>query len=122
MTLTKNGTFADIDQAIEEAVEGEFRGFARRDGASLHRAPEADSELVTNNIVSLLQRVAGTSMKDIDRLISELQTLREILQEQGARVQRELAEYAQLNQSAMESTKTIAKSLAEWRSPHPVPN
>ena len=48
-------------------------------------------------------------------LIAELQTLRALLQEEGARVQRNLAEYAHLSQSAMQSTKIIAESLAQWR-------
>jgi hypothetical protein len=122
MTLAFNGTSAETVQAIEAAVEGEIREFVRRDGASLRRAPETDSELVANNIMSLLQRVAGTSVKDIDRLISELETLREILQEQGARVEHELTEYTHLSQSAMESTKIIAESLAQWRSPHTAPH
>jgi hypothetical protein len=120
MTLVMNGTPADFDQAIQRAVEGEIREFVRRDGASLRQAPETDSEVVANNIMSLLQRVAGTSMNEIDRLISELDTLRELLQKQNARVQRELAEYAHLSQSAMESTKLVAESLAQWRSPHTV--
>ena len=89
-------------------------------------APESDSELVANNISTLLQRVAGTSVQEIDRLIAELQTLRELLQEEGARVQRELAEYAHLSQSAMQSTKIIAESLGQWKkkgdwSPHTAP-
>jgi hypothetical protein len=118
-----NGTPVDLDQALEAAVEGEIREFVRRDGASLRRGPESDSELVANNITALLQRVTGSSVKDIDRLIAELQTLREILQEQGARVQRELAEYAHLSQSTMQSTKLIAESLAQWqRSPHAAPH
>ena len=122
MTLAINGTPADLDQVLEEAVEGEICEFVRRDGASLRRAPNTDSELIANNIISLLQGVAGTSMKDIDRLISELDRLRDILQKQNARVRRELAEYAHLSQSAMESTKIIAESLVQWRSPHKVPN
>ena len=87
-------------------------------------APETNSELVAGSVVTLLQRVAGTSMQDIDGLISELQILRETLQEQGVRVQRNLAEYdAHLSQSAMQSTKIIAESLAQLRqvgdwSPH----
>ena len=73
--------------------------------------------------MTLLQRVAGTSVQDIDGLISELQILRETLQEQGVRVQRNLAEYAHLSQSAMQSTRIIAESLAQWKqvsgySPH----
>jgi cell division septum initiation protein DivIVA len=115
MTPVINGKSADVDQATEAAVEGEIRNFVRRDGAALRRAPETDSELVVNNISTLLQRVAGTSVQEIDRLISELQTLRELLHEEGARVQREIAEYANLSQSAMHSTKIIAESLSQWK-------
>jgi hypothetical protein len=114
----------DLDQA-EVAMEGEIRDFVRN-GANLRRAPEADSELVANNISTLLQRVAGTSVQEIDRLIAELQTLRELLHEEGARVQRQITEYAHLSQSAMQSTKIIAESLAQWKkkgdwSPHTAP-
>jgi hypothetical protein len=115
----------DLDQA-EVAMEGEIRDFVRN-GANLRRAPESESELVANNIMTLLQRVAGTSVQEIDRLIAELQTLRELLHEEGARVQREIAEYAHLSQSAMQSTKIIAESLGQWKkkgadwSPHTAP-
>src|SRR5258706_14683608 len=105
----------DLDQSAEVAVEGEIRDFVRRDGPNLRRVPETDSELVANNITTLLQRVAGTSVQEIDRLIAELQTLRELLHEEGARVQREIAEYAHLSQSAMQSTKIIAESLGKWK-------
>src|SRR6516162_3817003 len=115
MASAVNAKPADFDQAVEAAVEGEIRDFVRRDGLNVRRAPESDSEMVANNIVALLQRVAGTSVQEIDRLIAELQTLRSLLQEEGARVQRELAEYAHLSQSAMQSTKIIAESLAQWK-------
>jgi hypothetical protein len=100
----------------ESAVEGEIREFVRRDVATLRRTPEAESEVVANNIGTLLQRVAGTSVQEIDRLIAELQTLREMLQSEGARVQREITEYAHLSQSAMQSTKIITDSLSKWKS------
>ena len=96
-------------------MEGEIREFVRRDGQALRRAPESDSEVVAHNISTLLQRVAGTSVQEVDRLISELQQLRELLQKEGARVQREITEYAHLSQSAMQSTKIIAESLAHWK-------
>src|SRR5437762_10838315 len=96
MTLLSNGKSSQIDHQPGIAVEGEIREFVRRDSASLRRDPENDSELVANNISKLLQRVAGTSVHEIDRLISELQSLRELLQAKGARVQREIADYAQL--------------------------
>jgi hypothetical protein len=114
MTITNPG-HVDFDTETETEVEGEIREFVRRDGASLRRAPESDSELVANNISSLLQRVAGTSVQEIDRLIAELQTLRDLLQNEGQRVQREITEYAHLSQSAMQSTRVIAESLANWK-------
>ncbi len=116
MTLIKSREPADLDKSMESAVEGDIRDFVRRDVATLRRQPEAESEAVANNIGTLLQRVAGSSVQEIDRLIVELQTLRELLQSEGVRVQREITEYAHLSQSAMQSTKIITESLAKWKS------
>jgi hypothetical protein len=123
MASDTTGKPVNFDQAIEAAVEAEIREFVQRDGASLRRTSETDCELLANRIETLLQRVAGTSVQEIDGLIAELQTLRALLQEEGARVQRDLAEYAHLSQSAMQSTRIIAESLAQWKqvgdwSPH----
>ncbi len=115
MTASKPSKPIDLDSDRGAEVEGEIREFVRRDGSSLRRAPETDSEVVANNISALLQRVAGSSVQEIDRLIAELQTLREMLQSEGARVQREITEYAHLSQSAMQSTKIIAESLGHWK-------
>ena len=115
MSAIKSGKPIDVDTPRETEVEGEIREFVRRDGSSLRRAPESDSEVVASNISTLLQRVAGTSVQEVDRLIAELQTLREMLQTEGARVQREIVEYANLSQSAMQSTKIIAESLGSWK-------
>ena len=104
---------ADFDQAIEAAVEAGMREFVQGDGASLQR--EGDSELVAKSAVMLVQRIGGTSVQEIDGLIAELQTLRALLQEEGERVQRKLAEYAHLCQSATQSTKIIADSLKQWK-------
>src|SRR5258707_14395420 len=105
MTLVVSSKPADLDQPAEAAVEGEIREFVRRDGPSLRRSPEMDSELVANNISTLLQRVAGSSVHEIDRLITKLQTLRYMLQRQGARVQREITQHEHLNDTPIQSTK-----------------
>ena len=100
-----------------EAVEGEIREFVRRDVAGLRQHhPENDGKIVADNINSLLQRVSASSVEEIDRLIGELNTLRERLHEEGKRVQREIIEYASLSQAAMQSTKIIAESLSNWKS------
>jgi len=112
MTVIKGREPAELDRSTESAVEGEIREFVRRDVATLRRTPEAESEVVANNIGTLLLRVAGSSVQEIDRLMGELHTLRELLQSEGARVQREITEYAHLSQSAMQSTKIITESLS----------
>jgi hypothetical protein len=115
MTFLKTREPAEIDTSAETEVEGEIREFVRRDVVGLRRQPESDSEMVANNINQLLQRVAGTSVQEIDKLITELQTLRDTLQSEAARVQREIVEYATLSQAALQSTKIIAESLTHWK-------
>ncbi len=111
----KSSEAAEAVKPGEMQVEGEIREFVRRDVATLRRQPENESEMVASNIGTLLQRVAGTSVKEIDKLILELQTLREMLHNEGARVQREIVEYATLSQAAMQSTRIIAESLTQWK-------
>ena len=115
MSLLKSREAVDVDASVEAAVEGEIREFVRRDFASARRQPDSDGEVVANNISSLLQRVSGSSVQEIERLIGELQTLRDMLQNEGARVQREIIQYANLSQAAMQSTKIIAESLTNWK-------
>ena len=115
MVLFKRGEPTDLDESTESAVEAEIREFVRRDVATPRQSPEADSEVVANGISTLLQRVAGSSVAEIDRLRSELHNLRELLRSEGARVQREITEYARLSQSAMQSTKIISESLVKWK-------
>ena len=115
MNLLKSREAADVDTSLETAVEGEIREFVRRDFASVRRPPENDGEAVANNISSLLQRVSLSSVQEIDRLIGELQTQRDMLHSEGARVQREIIQYANLSQAAMQSTKIIAESLTNWK-------
>ena len=95
-------------------VEGESRELPG--DVATTRSPQAESEVAADSIGSLLNRVAGSSVQEIDRLIAELQTLRKLLQSEGARVQREIAEYASLSQSAMQTTNLIAENIAKLKS------
>jgi hypothetical protein len=117
MTLTRTDGPAELDESSNASFEGEIREFVRRDFAPLRRLnPEpGSSEFAVSNINSLVQRVAGTSMQEIENLMGELQNLRNYLESEGERVQRELAGYAQLNQAAIKSTKIIAESMAQWK-------
>jgi hypothetical protein len=116
----------DSDFATVSEVEAGIRDFVRNDVAYLRRSPapsitgSADpamqpSNEPVNNINSLIQRVAGTSVTEIENLISELEGLRELLHTEGQRVLREISGYAQLSQAAQKSTRVIADSVSQWK-------
>jgi hypothetical protein len=112
--------------AVSE-VEAGIRDFVRNDVAYLRRpaaqgtvssaegALEPSTEATVNNVNSLIQRVAGTSLAEIENLISELESLRDLLHAEGQRVQREISGYAQLSQAAMKSTRMIADNVTQWK-------
>jgi hypothetical protein len=119
-------TEEDSNLAAVSDVEAGIRDFVRNDIAYLRRpAPNAASieetaldpsaESTVNNVNSLIQRVAGTSLAEIENLISELESLRDLLHAEGQRVQREISGYAQLSQAAMKSTRMIADNVTQWK-------
>ena len=116
-------TEVDSNLAAVSEVEAGIRDFVRNDVAYLRRAPtltsetalEPTTEATVNNVNSLIQRVAGTSLTEIENLISELESLRDLLHAEGQRVQREISGYAQLSQQAMKSTRMIADNVSQWK-------
>ena len=108
---------SDAEQAAA-TFEGEIREFVRRDVAFLRRQrPESEppSEPVSDNLNGLIRRVSGASMEEIDRVILELQGVREMLRSEGERVGREIAGYASLSHAAMTAIKVISDSLTQWK-------
>ena len=108
---------SDAEQAAA-TFEGEIREFVRRDVAFMRRQkPESEppSEPVSDNLNGLIRRVSGASMEEIDRVILELQGVREMLRSEGERVGREIAGYASLSQAAMTAMKVIGVSLTQWK-------
>jgi hypothetical protein len=63
----------------------------------------------------VLQRATTTSVQEIDKLITELQTLSDTLHSERARVQHEIVQYSTLTRAALKSTKVIAESLTQFK-------
>jgi hypothetical protein len=115
----------DSNLAAVSEVEAGIRDFVRNDIAYLRRPPgmlnaddtalEPSAEATVTSVNSLIQRVAGTSLAEIEKLISELESLRDLLHAEGQRVQREISGYAQLSQAAMKSTRMIADNVTQWK-------
>ncbi len=116
MTAVKQLKANDEAASTIANVEGEIREFIRKDVVSSRRVQPEFTEPGTTVIAAQLERVAGTSIREIDNLIAELQVVRDYLRAEGDRVQREVASYAQVSQAAMASAKIITDSMGQWKS------
>lgn len=118
-------TDEDKNLAAVSEVEAGIRDFVRKDVAYLRRSPsttpateppaDTTADAAVGSVNTLIHRVAGASLSEIENLIAELEGLRTLMHNEGQRIQRELAGYAQLGQTAMKSTRMIADNLAQWR-------
>lgn len=112
MSVLKPRGSVEMDKSPEVEVEGNIRELVRRDTNTLRHA-EGDSELAASSLSSLLRRVSGNSAREIDNLIGELRILRDKLQADSSRVEREIVEYAALSQSVIQLTKIIADGVTQ---------
>lgn len=75
---------------------------------------ETDTELAP-----LMQKVEATSIAEIDRLMAELQELKNYLQSERKRIERETVVYKNLTKAASDSVKIIFDAVSQW---HPTLN
>lgn len=108
-------------------VEAGIRDFVRNDIAYLRRPVaqtethavatqgEQAPEALAGNVNTFIERIAGISLDEIERLISDLESMRDHLRAEGERVQREIAGYGQLSQTSVASARAIADSVTQWK-------
>jgi len=105
-----------IDNRRSTDIEGEIRDVLRRHVTNLHQSlPNQGSVRMTTGVSLVVQRVATTSTEEIDKVIAELQGLREHLRRESERVQREIGGYQRLNLSALDSAQVIANVITRWK-------
>lgn len=109
MNFAKQRGTTENDKPVDSEIEGNIRELVRRDSTIRH--VDADGELAANSLSSLLRRVSANSAREIDNLIAELRILRDKLQADSSRVEREIVEYAALSQSVIQLTKIIAEGV-----------
>jgi len=77
----------------------------------LRQTENGDGEGSAEHLSTLLRQVSKASMGEIESLIVELKTLHKKLQTEGDRIQRDIAEHAELSQQVMQLTKIISDSV-----------
>ena len=71
----------------------------------------SDGEMSGEYLGALLRQVSKNSIGEIDSLIVELKTLHKKLQTDGDRIQRDIAQHAELSQQVMQLTNIISDSV-----------
>ena len=102
----------ELGKSAELRGQGRAREFVRNDFVPRERRP-ADPD-ISGHVGTLVNRVAASSVQEIDDLIVTLRQRREQLINESERVQRQIVEYATLSQSTMQATKIISESLAHF--------
>src|SRR3954453_13747941 len=117
ISLTEDNLVAEVEAGMRDFVRGGVANLRRP--ARLPTRTDTVLERGTggsvSNINSSIEPLAGPSLTEIANLISELGSMREMLHAEGQRVQREMSGYGQLSQVAMETTRTIADNVSEWK-------
>ena len=69
----------------------------------------------------LMQKIGGQSIAEIEKLIAELQAMRNFLVSEGERMQREAGGYIDRTEKALSSMRIIFDTLAGWhQTGHPL--
>jgi len=83
------------------------------------QAVPANAPTAQDQLNALVQRVAGSSMEEIDRVIRALENVRDMMRKEGERVSREVAGYAGLSHAATTAMQIIVDNIKQWKD---VPN
>jgi hypothetical protein len=110
------------DRAAVAEAEADIRDFVGGDTANLRLSAsttdtglESSREASISGINLLIERLAGPSLTQIQNLVCELGSMREMLHAEAHRVQREISGYDQLSQATRETARMIADNVSEWK-------
>ena len=106
-----NGS-AEINQSSEMDVRRNTHELAHASGA-FRQVENGDGEAAANGLEALLRRVSEVSTGEIESLIDEFQGLRNKLQIDLSRIQRDLAEYHELSQAVLQLAASISDGMKE---------
>jgi hypothetical protein len=112
MSSAKLNGSAEINQSSEMDVSRNTRELGHASGA-LRQIENGDGEVAANSLEALLRRVSEVSTGEIESLVDEFYGLRKKLQTDLSRIQRDIAQYRELNQAVMKLAAIISDGMKE---------
>jgi ElaB/YqjD/DUF883 family membrane-anchored ribosome-binding protein len=88
--------FDSLERSLEVGVRRNTRELPRG------QAERDDVKTSADDLAALLRRLSDGPTHEIEKLIDALQKLRKRLQDAGSRIQRDIAEYAELSEQIMQ--------------------
>jgi hypothetical protein len=79
------------------------------------RQQRTEAGPAAEDLDAVVRRAAGDSMEEIDRVIRALESVRDMMRNEGERVSREIAGYASLSHAAATAMRVIADSIKQWK-------
>jgi hypothetical protein len=108
----------ELNEEMRELIEGSTfmlppkeAGIPSRDRANETPIIELT---VPSDVSTLLERMSGLSLAEMDKAIQELQKARNFLRNERERLRLEIVEHLRLTQAAMGSAKAVSASVASF--------
>jgi hypothetical protein len=108
----------ELNEEMRELIEGSTftlppkeLGIPSRDRAN--ETPNIELT-VPSDVSTLLERMSGLSLAEMDKAIQELQKARNFLRNERERLRLEIVEHLRLTQAAMGSAKAVSASVASF--------
>jgi hypothetical protein len=115
MSSIASGRRRDFSAALPVGKPNEeLRGPARPEALASRRSADGQSGEVEALANSIIGHLSNTPQHEIEKLIDQLQGLRDFLDDEGQRVQHEIYGYLRFNEAANASAKIIGECLAQW--------
>ena len=101
-------------KSMEEEIINGVRDRLTDRAAGSKPQPDVTGD-VNQSVGALIDKVSATSIAGFEKLISDLENARNYLKAEGDRIQKDMARYAHLSDTASASVKIISERFGQWR-------
>jgi 23S rRNA maturation-related 3'-5' exoribonuclease YhaM len=108
----------EVNEEMRELIEESTSTSLLKELGALNRdrvnaAPNSEAA-VSSDVNTLLERMRGLSLAEMDKAIQELQKARNFVRNERERLRLEIVEHLRLTKAAMGSAKAVSENIARF--------